>query len=35
MLPAETKLRVDDRVGIRFPRDRLHLFEADSGRRLN
>jgi multiple sugar transport system ATP-binding protein len=33
--PPETALAVDDRAGLRFSRDRLHLFNAQSGTRLN
>jgi multiple sugar transport system ATP-binding protein len=35
MLPPETKIRVDEQVGVRFRRDRLHLFDAGTGVRLN
>jgi multiple sugar transport system ATP-binding protein len=35
MVSPETKAGVDDQVGIRFQRDRLHLFDAGDGRRLN
>jgi len=34
VVPAERAVRVDDRVGVRFRRDRLHLFDAGDGRRL-
>ncbi len=32
--PPETPLALDERVGLRFDRDRLHLFGAKEGRRL-
>lgn len=35
IVPPETSPRVDDAVGIRFRRDRLHLFDIDSEARLN
>jgi multiple sugar transport system ATP-binding protein len=35
MVPADTMLKEDDQVGIAFLRDRLHLFEAESGCRLD
>jgi ABC-type sugar transport system ATPase subunit len=35
VLPAETKVGVDDEVGVRFPPDRLHVFDAGDGCRLN
>lgn len=34
IVPPETPVAVDAEVGIRFRRDRLHLFEEASGRRL-
>jgi multiple sugar transport system ATP-binding protein len=35
IVPAGTKLYPDSRVGIRFPRERLHLFDAHSARRID
>lgn len=35
VVPPETGAAVDDRLGLRFRRDRLHLFDRPSGRRLN
>jgi multiple sugar transport system ATP-binding protein len=35
MLPPETRVGVDERVGVRFRRDRLHFFDAGTGVRLN
>ena len=35
VVPPETGAAVDDRLGLRFRRDRLHLFGRPSGRRLN
>lgn len=35
VVPPETGAAVDDRLGLRFRRDRLHLFDGASGRRLN
>jgi multiple sugar transport system ATP-binding protein len=35
MAPAEPGFAPGDPVGIRFRRDRLHLFENETGRRLN
>jgi multiple sugar transport system ATP-binding protein len=35
VLPPETKVSMGDQVGVRFRRDRLHLFDACSGVRLN
>jgi multiple sugar transport system ATP-binding protein len=34
VVPAETRVAPDDRVGLAFRRDRLHLFDAATGRRL-
>jgi ABC-type sugar transport system ATPase subunit len=30
----DTNVRADDRIGLRFSRSALHLFDAESGRRL-
>jgi multiple sugar transport system ATP-binding protein len=35
VLPTEAPLAVGDLIGIRFPRDRLHLFDASAEGRLN
>ena len=35
VVPPEIEVAVDDRVGLLFRRDRLHLFKAESGERLN
>jgi ABC-type sugar transport system ATPase subunit len=35
VLPADLQVGVDDQIGVRFSRDRLHLFEAKEGGRLN
>jgi ABC-type sugar transport system ATPase subunit len=35
VLAAEFGISVGDQVGLRFPRDRFHLFDASSGLRLN
>jgi multiple sugar transport system ATP-binding protein len=35
MLPPEARVGVDERVGVRFRRDRLHFFDAGNGVRLN
>jgi hypothetical protein len=35
MLPPDTKLEVDEHVGIRFPRNQLHLFDAGDGHKLS
>ncbi|MFQ5890854.1 MAG: ABC transporter ATP-binding protein [Gemmatimonadota bacterium] len=35
VVPPETKAVVDDVVGLRFHRERLHLFDAESEKRLN
>jgi multiple sugar transport system ATP-binding protein len=35
MVPAERGFAADDQVGIHLQRDRLHLFENATGRRLN
>lgn len=35
VVPPETPAAVDEVVGIRFRPDRLHLFDAGSGERLN
>jgi len=35
VVPADTAVSVDDRVGFRLRRDRLHAFDASTGRRLN
>lgn len=34
MVPAESPVEVDDEVGVRFRRDRLHLFDAETETRL-
>lgn len=34
LVPPEAGVRVEDSVGLRFRRDRLHLFDAVSGRRV-
>jgi len=34
LAPAERRVSVDDRVGVRFRRDRLHLFDPDGGARI-
>jgi ABC-type sugar transport system ATPase subunit len=35
VLPADLQIRVDDTIGIQFCRNRLHLFEAGEGARLD
>lgn len=35
IVPESVEVVEDETVGLRFKRDRLHLFEADQGRRLN
>jgi multiple sugar transport system ATP-binding protein len=35
VLPADLPIRVDDTIGIQFCRNRLHLFEAREGARLD
>lgn len=35
VVPAETRIGVNDRSGFRLRRDRLHLFDANTGRRLD
>jgi multiple sugar transport system ATP-binding protein len=35
VVPAETSVAVGDRVRLRLRRDRLHLFDRNSGRRMN
>jgi multiple sugar transport system ATP-binding protein len=35
LVPAEAKIRLDERVGVRFHRDRFHLFDLQSERRVN
>jgi ABC-type sugar transport system ATPase subunit len=35
MAPAERRFQPNDQVGIRLQRDRLHLFDTVTGRRLN
>lgn len=34
VVPPESAARVDEAVGLRFRRDRLHLFDAGSGSRI-
>lgn len=34
LVPAERSVEVDEGVGVRFRRDRIHLFDAESGNRL-
>lgn len=34
-LPAEKRVEQDERLGLRFVRDQLHLFDATTGKRLN
>lgn len=34
VVPHEKRLSAGDRVGLRFPAEFLHLFEAETGRRL-
>jgi ABC-type sugar transport system ATPase subunit len=33
VVPSSVRMAADDRVGLSFPRERLHLFEEGSGRR--
>jgi multiple sugar transport system ATP-binding protein len=35
VIPPEAQASVDDAVGLRFRRDRLHIFHSESERRLN
>ena len=35
VIPSDTRIAIDGRVGFRVRRDRLHFFEHDSGRRLD
>ena len=35
VLSAEAPLRVGDHIGVHFPRERLHLFDATDEHRLN
>jgi multiple sugar transport system ATP-binding protein len=35
VVPAEARVAVGDRVSLRLRRDRLHVFDRDSGKRLN
>src|SRR5262245_30811754 len=35
VVPADLRVGVDDPIGVRFPRDRLHLFDTKGGGRLN
>jgi multiple sugar transport system ATP-binding protein len=35
VLPAEASVQVGDRIGIRFRRDRIHLFHSESHERLS
>lgn len=35
VVPPDTRIGIDDRVGLRLRRDRLHVFEDRTGRRLN
>jgi ABC-type sugar transport system ATPase subunit len=35
VVPAESRVRVDDRPGLRFRHDRLYLFDAADGRLLD
>lgn len=35
VLPGDRKMETHQQVGIAFPRERLHLFDASSGNRLN
>ena len=34
VLPADTRIGVDDRISFRVRRDRLHVFDGQTGRRL-
>jgi hypothetical protein len=34
-VPSDLEVRVDDPVRFRIRRDRLHLFDGRTGRRLN
>jgi ABC-type sugar transport system ATPase subunit len=34
VVPAELAVQVNDRLGLHFPRERLHLFDTEQGRRL-
>jgi multiple sugar transport system ATP-binding protein len=34
VLPADTRIAVDDRISFRVRRDRLHVFDGQTGRRL-
>lgn len=35
IVPPDAELEEDDRVRVRFPRDRLHFFDPDTGGRLD
>jgi multiple sugar transport system ATP-binding protein len=35
VVPAETRIGVNDRTGVRLRRDRLHLFDARTGQRVD
>ncbi|MGH7507147.1 MAG: ABC transporter ATP-binding protein [Longimicrobiales bacterium] len=35
VVPPDTPVAVEERIGVRLPRDRLHLFDADTERRVN
>jgi ABC-type sugar transport system ATPase subunit len=35
IIPSDPRLAVDDRVGLRLGRDRLHVFDEQSGQRLD
>jgi ABC-type sugar transport system ATPase subunit len=35
VVPSDAKLGIDDRIGIRLRRDRLHLFDSATQRRID
>jgi ABC-type sugar transport system ATPase subunit len=35
LLPAHLPMKTDDRIGIEFARDRLHVFDVGNGTRIN
>ena len=35
LVPADLQIKTDDRIGVQFNRDRLHVFEAKNGTRMN